>query len=264
MKFKLHYRVYMVLALVAASCGGGGNDAADGGTEEPAADVSAGGSTADEAIPEAPEMVYASHILIPFEGCTQAPPDAMERDSAFELLSSVADSIEKGLLTFEEAAGKYSSCPSSRQGGFLGGFQKGQMVPEFEDVVFNMPEGTFSDVFETEYGFHVVYREPAIRVSHILIAWQGAERSTVARSREEALELVESIRDSLSSGTLTFAEAAEKYSDCPSGMNGGDLGPFSRHVMTPAFEDAAFDLEVGETSGIVETPFGYHLIRRTE
>ncbi|OPL18423.1 MAG: parvulin peptidyl-prolyl isomerase [Candidatus Aegiribacteria sp. MLS_C] len=103
-----------------------------------------------------------------------------------------------------------------------------------------------------------------VRASHILIAYQGAERSAATRTREEALELAEALKDSVWSGELAFDEAARRYSDCPSGQEGGDLGPFSRHVMTPAFEDAAFGIGVNDISDVTETPFGYHLIMRTE
>lgn len=248
-----------MLLLGLTACGGqeetNGNDT---GIQEP------GDTLAEPTVTEGPEMVYASHVLVPFQGCQQAPADAMTRDEAFEFLSSIADSIDAGEITFAEAASRYSSCPSSQQGGFLGGFMRGQMVPEFEDVAFNLQPGTVSDVFETGYGYHIVYREPTVRASHILIAYQGAERSSATRTKEEALQLIESLKDSIDSGELVFEDAARSYSDCPSSQEGGDLGPFSRHIMTPAFEEAAFGIGIGDISDVVETPFGYHLIKRTE
>lgn len=60
----------------------------------------------------------------------------------------------------------------------------------------------------------------------------------------------------------TLAELAEKYSDCSSAKRGGDLGFFTRGAMQKPFEDAAFDLEVGELSDIVETDSGVHIIHR--
>ena len=241
-----------------AACGGEEAEPADNGTE-PADTLSEDAS----ANVQGPEMVYASHILMPFQGCQQAPADAMSRDEAYELLGSVADSIAAGQIAFDEAAARYSSCPSGQQGGFLGGFGRGQMVPEFEDVAFNLEPGEMSEVFETGYGCHIVYREPTVTASHILIAYQGADRSTATRTQEEALELIEAIKDSVWSGELAFEEAARRYSDCPSAQQGGDLGPFARGVMTPAFEDAAFGIGVEDISDITETPFGYHLILRT-
>ena len=60
-----------------------------------------------------------------------------------------------------------------------------------------------------------------------------------------------------------FPDLARKYSKCPSGQNGGDLGPFGRGMMVKAFEDAAFDNPVGTLVGPVQTQFGYHLVLRT-
>ena len=102
-----------------------------------------------------------------------------------------------------------------------------------------------------------------IGASHILLMYEGSMRSTATRSREEALNKIRDLKGELDTGG-DFAEFATRYSDCPSGQQGGRLGTFGQGQMVPAFEAAAFGLEIGEVSGIVETPFGFHLVYRTE
>ena len=102
----------------------------------------------------------------------------------------------------------------------------------------------------------------SVRASHILLMYAGSERSSATRSKEEAEQQIGEIKSQLASGG-DFAELAKAHSDCPSGQKGGDLGAFGRGQMVKAFEDTAFGLEVGATSDVVETPFGYHIIRRT-
>ncbi|MDD9877127.1 MAG: peptidyl-prolyl cis-trans isomerase [Magnetovibrio sp.] len=94
-----------------------------------------------------------------------------------------------------------------------------------------------------------------IRASHIL-------RNNSDRSKEDALKEIEDLKAQIDDGA-DFADLAGEHSDCPSGSDGGDLGPFGRGMMVSEFEDAAFALDVGEVSGPVETSFGYHLIHRT-
>lgn len=87
-------------------------------------------------------------------------------------------------------------------------------------------------------------------------------RSSATRSKEEAQQQIQSILDKLQTGG-EFASLAREHSDCPSSAKGGDLGSFGRGQMVGPFEDSAFGMEVGQTSGVVETPFGYHIIQRT-
>jgi parvulin-like peptidyl-prolyl isomerase len=101
-----------------------------------------------------------------------------------------------------------------------------------------------------------------INASHILLMYAGSERSRATRSKEEAQTQIASIADDLGGGA-DFAALAREHSDCGSAQAGGDLGAFGRGQMVKAFEDAAFALNVGETSAVIETPFGYHIIRRT-
>lgn len=72
------------------------------------------------------------------------------------------------------------------------------------------------------------------------------------------------IKDEILAGSVSFEEAAEKYSACPSKEQGGSLGAFSRGMMVPEFEEASFTLPVGEVSEPVQTQFGYHIIKVTD
>ena len=88
-----------------------------------------------------PATVDASHILV------------ASREMALEILAK----INAGETTFEDAARDYSSCPSKENGGSLGEFGQGQMVPEFDKAVFAMEEGTITaEPVETQFGFHLI------------------------------------------------------------------------------------------------------------
>ena len=101
-----------------------------------------------------------------------------------------------------------------------------------------------------------------IHASHILLMYAGSERSSATRSKAEAQSQIAEIEQQLQEGA-DFAALAREHSDCGSAAAGGDLGGFGRGQMVKPFEDAAFALEPGATSGVVETVFGYHIIRRT-
>lgn len=98
--------------------------------------------------------------------------------------------------------------------------------------------------------------------SHILIQYKGAERAdaTVSRSRVEAESLIRDIQKRLQDGA-DFSTIARTQSDGPSKAQAGSLGVISRGMMVAPFETAAFALKQGGISEIVETPFGFHIIR---
>lgn len=73
------------------------------------------------------------------------------KEKADEILAEI-----KAGLSFEDAASKYSSCPSSERGGDLGEFGRGQMVPEFEEALFNMKADEISEPVQTQFGYHLI------------------------------------------------------------------------------------------------------------
>lgn len=107
--------------------------------------------------------------------------------------------------------------------------------------------------------------EERVTASHILVAYAGAKRANpdVKRSKDDAKKRATEAFAKASKGG-DFAELAKEYSDGPSGPRGGTLGTFSRKQMVKPFADAAFALKPGQVSPVVETEFGFHVIKRTE
>eukprot|EP01090_Pellita_catalonica_P013498 TRINITY_DN3222_c0_g1_i2.p1 TRINITY_DN3222_c0_g1~~TRINITY_DN3222_c0_g1_i2.p1 ORF type:complete len:161 (-),score=22.45 TRINITY_DN3222_c0_g1_i2:20-502(-) len=108
-----------------------------------------------------------------------------------------------------------------------------------------------------------------VRASHLLVKHRDSRRpaswkeSTITRTKAEAIALLEGFRKRIESGEISFEDLAKKESDCSSAKRGGDLGPFQRGQMQKPFEDAAFGLDIGQMSGIVDTASGVHIVLRT-
>ncbi|MBU3192336.1 peptidylprolyl isomerase [Clostridium bowmanii] len=93
--------------------------------------------------------------------------------------------------------------------------------------------------------------------------FKSEESASAKHILVDTLVQMKEIKIEITNG-LSFEEAAQKYSKCPSSAQGGSLGSFTRGRMVPEFEKAAFELEVGEISEPVKTQFGYHLIKLDE
>lgn len=103
-------------------------------------------------------------------------------------------------------------------------------------------------------------KEAQIKASHILI---GVDAGASDADKKTAKGKAEALLKELKAGK-DFAAVAKSDSTCPSKEQGGDLGFFGRGQMVKAFEDAAFALKKDEMSDVVETQFGYHIIKLTE
>ncbi len=160
-----------------------------------------------DSLPYLPAEVELSQIVF------WARPSEAERDRVRQRLEQIREEIVQGRMDFASAARAFSQdLGSARQGGALGEFTRGQMVPEFERMVFSLPIGEVSPVFETAFGFHILLVErrvgQKVEARHILL------RPTVT---EADLELAQArlavLRDQIRRDSITFTRAAIEFSE---------------------------------------------------
>jgi peptidyl-prolyl cis-trans isomerase SurA len=173
------------------------------------------------------------------------------------LAEAVLDSINNS-ASFEEMAGKYSEDAYSKpSGGDIYYVTAGLLPIEFEDAVYKTEAGQVcSEVVKTQYGYHIVkvtdkqLRVPQIKASHILVTFKnsaGLPDTAAARAK------IDTVLAKLKAGE-DFGKLAMEYSEDPgTKQTGGELGYFERRNMVKEFDEAAFNLEVGEISDVVQT-----------
>lgn len=220
-----------------------------------------------EAYDRSREEVRASHILIKLD------PDASPADTlaAWKRISALRDRVVAGEDFKAVAAGKGGSeDPSAeKNGGDLGWFSVLQMVYPFETAAFNTPVGQVSKPVRTRFGYHIIKsfgRRPAqgeVKVAHIMVRSSDedpAEKQAAAETKiREAFTRV-------SSGEISFADAALKYSDDEgTSGKGGELPMFGSGKMIEEFEKVAFALKKNdELSQPFRTSFGWHIVKRLD
>lgn len=224
----------------------------------------------DELVKEAYERlkyeVKASHILIKCDW------DADPKDSlrAYKRALDLRNRIIKG-AEFEKVAVMKdgSEDPSvSRNKGDIGWFTAFQMVYPFENAAFSLDLNGISMPVRTRYGYHIIKltgkREArgTIRVAHILVAAkaEGGEQE-IQNAKKKAEEILNRLKKGEDFTTL----AAQFSDDNTTSKKGGELPEFGTGKMVDEFEEAAFALKSdGQISGIVQTSFGFHIIKRLE
>jgi peptidyl-prolyl cis-trans isomerase SurA len=206
------------------------------------------------------EELRVSHIMI--------RPDDEGDEAAFEKANAILDSIKSG-ASFEEMAEKYSGDQfSGPKGGDIFFVTAGLLPYEFDDAVYTLQAGeVYPEPVKTNYGYHLIKitvrqpRTPKVQASHILISYFDA----IGEVDSAAAKLTaDSVLVKLSEGE-SFESLVEQYSDdTGTKVKGGDLGFFERRQMVQEFDETAFNMTVGEISGLVQTNFGYHIIKLTD
>ncbi|CAO3625128.1 unnamed protein product [Cunninghamella echinulata] len=137
-----------------------------------------------------------------------------------------------------------------------------------------------SRTYDKDYYFNTVTKESRwdapptntidrVRASHLLVKHKDSRRPSswkeenITRTKEEALTILQGYQKQIEDGIETLSALATNNSDCSSAKRGGDLGYFEHGQMQKPFEEAAFNLQVGELSQPVWTDSGVHLILRT-
>lgn len=112
----------------------------------------------DTASDEVASTVAAKHILIMYKGSERAPARVTRsKEEAKTLIEEILAKAIQG-EKFEDLAMDFSDCPSCSKGGDLGRFGRGQMAPAFEEASFACEVGGMTDIVETPFGYHIIYR----------------------------------------------------------------------------------------------------------
>jgi len=164
-----------------------------------------------------------------------------------------------GSVGGEEAFNDFLARAGIDREEFAATVQRDLLIRDFIENTF-IPQVKVTD--EDARGYYDAHRDrfqapDSVRARHILVRVYATDPDSVRRAKRERIE---EILRRVQKGE-DFAELARRYSDDPSGKRGGDLGYFPRGAMVAPFDSAAFALEVGQVSGVVATPFGYHLIK---
>jgi peptidyl-prolyl cis-trans isomerase SurA len=209
------------------------------------------------------DEVDLSHILVVVP--ERASPEQVQarRARAEEALGQLTKGVD-----FRQVAASFSDAPDALQGGTMGWRASDRLPTIFHDALKNMKPGDVSELLRSANGFHILKLNdrrggpvPAsvqqTHVRHILIKINELVSENEARQRLRVLkERLENKAD--------FAELARVHSDDASAARGGDLGWVLPGDTVPEFERAMNNLQPGQISDPVQTPFGWHLIQVLE
>jgi len=195
---------------------------------------------------------------------------AQKIEKAIAKIQTLQHQLEAG-ADFSQLVTLHSEAPNASSGGDMGWFFPGGVAPAFAEV-FQLPVHGYSHIIRSPAGLHIIkvleerWHQPDLGESHdeiharhiLLQIPNDADETTRAKIMTRAQTIARDMKDA---DDNAFATRAKEVSQGPSASRGGDLGWFKRGQMVPAFENAAFALKAGETSGVVKSPFGLHIIR---
>ncbi len=219
---------------------------------------------------EPPEVIAVRYALVQWAGAEGADEQVTRTEAdagaRARMLSGLARHPGQ---SFRELQTAYSDGPTAQ----LQLRRTDERLPTaVVETAFALRVGERSSPVATPVGFYVVAREEdpvigptQVYVRHVLVSFVGTRQAVegVTRTREEARVIADDVHAQAVADPSRFAELAAEFSDEPGAAeSGGDLGAVSRGQTVPTFERAAFALEVGQVSAVVESPFGLHVIHR--
>lgn len=146
------------------------------------------------------DAMRASHILI----MVDAKADAATKKAAKDKAEAILIELKANPALFEAKAKTASQCPSGANGGSLGAFQKGQMVPEFEKAVLTLKDGQISEIVETQYGYHIIRRDALQKKSVIPFAQVKAQLIASLKAEKEQRALMDFIAKQEKAAKVTY------------------------------------------------------------
>jgi len=206
-----------------------------------------------DSIPIVPAMVELQIISI------EPPVPLEEINRTRERLRGFGERVNEGTSDFAMLARMYSDCPSAIRGGELGFMGRGQLVPEYAAVAFNLTDpNRVSRVVETEFGFHIIQlierRGDRINTRHILL-----RPRVTAEHRNRAVQTMDSVLSLIQTDRLTFEQAVVMFSqDRNTALNAGLM--FNENTGTSRFEFQHLPPEIARVAyalseGEISRPF---------
>jgi parvulin-like peptidyl-prolyl isomerase len=202
-----------------------------------------------------PELRSAQNILIlhdDLEGMTL--PYGRGHDEAMKLAETLHERLEQG-ADFAQLALEYSNSRTARNHGILGSYPEGMLSEPVNSWLFEAQQGELSPVLDSSKGIHILRR---IETHAGVLTIQLADKSE--GSRTLAATIIEQL-----AGGADFGELARKHSvELTSASRGGAYTVFERGSHDVMLKAAAFEAEVGEVVGPLESPLGLHILKRVE
>lgn len=236
---------------------------------EPAVPAAGRPATAAGDTASTPAGIAGAHILIAHrDGRPPLPGVTRSREEAQELAVRLATEILDNRASFAELARRYSDdTRTAALGGEFGLVKTGQLPLPLEMGLAQLEVGGLAPCVESPAGFHVLMRVPVRRAvaRHVMITWKGAggDFGTISRSREQARALADEIAAKARVPGADFCELAARFSDDEQSRFGcGLIGLVRPGDLEASFEDTLFSLPPGGISGVVETKYGFHVVKR--
>ena len=186
-----------------------------------------------------------------------------------------ADEVMRQLRTggdFAKIAATYSDAPDALKGGEVGWRPSNTLPPIFAEALGKLKPGQVTQIIKSATGFHILKltdrRTAAENKEKNLVQQTHARhillKVTPTMTADQAKRKLTELKERLDNKAAKFEELARLFSNDGSASKGGDLGWLFPGDTVPEFETAMNNLKPGEVSGVIETPYGYHLIEVME